>query len=99
MTPGSDDYRSQQWLDCARGELALARREARTAAGEFDKCTGGQVDELGPYCTYRKVAALRAANDGAAADAASAKLLSKRFPSSTYFYAWVKLGGLTPGRS
>jgi tetratricopeptide (TPR) repeat protein len=93
VTLGAEDYRSQQWFDCATGELKLARGQAGEAAVEFEKCTNGQIDELGPYCTVRRVDALRAANQAGAAAAVASTFLRKLAPSSMYVYAWVKLRG------
>ncbi len=90
-SPG--DYRSQQFLELARGELAAANGATNAAVAQLEKCTTGQVDELGPYCRSRQVTLLERLGDEPAAAAVGAKVLDKLYADGRYMYLWFKLGG------
>lgn len=89
--PGN--LRAGFWLALARGELALATKDAKAAAMHFENCSQSMWDEIGPYCQLRRIAALQQAGDQTAADAVTASVLHKLYPDGRYVYVWFKLGG------
>jgi tetratricopeptide (TPR) repeat protein len=90
-SPG--DYRSEQFLHLGQAEFALANKDTKAADVAFAACSGGQFDELGPYCEYQRALLLDANGDKPTAAALKAKIVSTPNPDGRYMYLWFKSGG------
>jgi tetratricopeptide (TPR) repeat protein len=77
-----DDPRMQSALELARGMVAVAKKDPKTASAHFGRCTDSDS-----YCHWMALLAAEKSGDKASADASRARLLKVYVRDPVYLYA------------